>query len=118
MLQEIETNRVGTGAGTRPPHPLNHTPYPYRMKEHSLPDSIDKIQQTNEQPDYVGGDAIWLMDTISMPIVRLTAIKHANKEIERRWSDYSFQPPWRINRCEHEEQFCPEVERSKVSEDG
>ena len=47
------------------------------------------------------------MDTISMPIVRLTAIKNANKEIERRWREYSFQSPWRINRCEHEEQLYP-----------
>jgi hypothetical protein len=47
------------------------------------------------------------MDTISMPTVRLTAIKYANKEIERRWSEYSFQPPWRMGRCEHEEQLYP-----------
>jgi O-antigen/teichoic acid export membrane protein len=58
-------------------------------------------------PDYVGGDAIWLMDTISMPIVRLTAIKKANQEIERRWREYSFQSPWRINPGEHEEQLSP-----------
>ena len=64
-------------------------------------------QEFDNQPDYVEGDAIWLMDTISMPIVRLTAIKNANKEIERRWGEYSFQPPWRINRCEHEEQLFP-----------
>ncbi len=61
----------------------------------------------SEKADYRRGEAIWLMDTISMPIVRLTAIKHANKAIERRWSEYTFQAPWRINRCEHEEQLYP-----------
>jgi O-antigen/teichoic acid export membrane protein len=56
------------------------------------------------EPNYLGGDAIWLMDTISMPIVRLTAIKKANKEIECRQRERGFQSPWRINRGEHEEQ--------------
>ena len=44
--------------------------------------------------DSVGGDAIWLMDTISMPIVRLTAIKKANREIERQWRERGLQSNW------------------------
>ncbi len=78
-----------------------------RVGARACPRPDSRSEEFDDQPDYVGGDAIWLMNTISMPIVRLTAIKNANKEIERRWSEYSFQPPWRINRCEHEEQFYP-----------
>lgn len=52
--------------------------------------------------DYVEMDAIWQLDTISMPIVRLTAIKKANKEIESRRNASGFQSNWRANQFEDE----------------
>jgi O-antigen/teichoic acid export membrane protein len=58
-------------------------------------------------PDNVGGDAIWLMDTISMPIVRLTAIKKANRESERRWRERGFQSKWSSDQDDHVDHLYP-----------
>jgi hypothetical protein len=63
--------------------------------------------------NYLGGDAIWQIDTISLPIIRLTAIKKANKEIEKRRNEHGFQSIWRASQSERDEYSNPA--RSTVS---